>query len=209
MVNLVDYALLSSYWLADYCYEPSWCDGSDFNRDGYVGLADLMLFADYWVTGYPKKPSIPQDPSITFSIVDEKGSSEITMSKGQSRTLYINMATAEVDVYVFCLEVNISDPNLGYIDNTPYDAYNPPGPGTASILAAPREPVFDYWAPGKTQSEGIQLKAASLDPGMSDGHIASFVYTCNGTGSVTLELLNLRPSDAARLESMTIHQVDP
>ena len=208
-VNLADHAVLSSYWLVDGCNEPNWCDGSDINRDGYVGFDDLALFADYWLGGRPDTPVIPQDPNITFRIADEYGQSEINMDVGQSITLYIEMVTEGVDVNVFHLEADISDPNLGYIDNTPYDTNNPPGPGTARILASPRDPFFDYWAPGEMQSEGIQLRGASLNSGMSDGHLASFVYTCNRPGDVTLEVLNLRASDVAWLEGIIIHQIDP
>ncbi len=39
--------------------------------------------------------------------------------------------------------------------------------------------------------------------------MASFVYTCNGQGDVTLELISWHSSDTTRLESIIIHQIDP
>jgi hypothetical protein len=76
-------------------------------------------------------------------------------------------------------------------------------------LADPRSSFFDNWGPGEVQQEGIQLRGASLNSAISDGRLASFVYNCGGPGDVTLELLNLRLSDVARLEGIIIHQIDP
>ena len=41
---------------------------------------------------------------------------------------------------------------------------------------------------------------------MSEGHLASFVFTCKAEGDVTLELVT---GDKAKLESILIHQNDP
>jgi len=208
VVNIADYAVLASYWLFQDCNEPNWCDNTDINTDGYIDFDDLALFADYWLWGVPQTPEIPEDPEIsedsnvTFSIVDADGLSEITMDVGESITLYIDMATEGVDVYGFNLEVNISYPNLGSIDNRASPS------GTARILASPRESSWDDWGPGTEQEEGIQLFGASFGSAISDGHLASFVFTCNGQGDVTLKLLNWT-STYAGLEDMTIHQIDP
>ncbi len=202
VVNIADYAVLTSYWLVEDCDEPNWCDNTDINTDGYVGFDDLALFVDYWLWGVPQTPEIPEDPNVTFSIVDANGLSEITIDVDESITLYIDMATEGVDVYAFALEVNISDPNLGSIDNTAFPS------GTACILASPRTSSWDDWGPGIEQEEGIWLFGASFGPAISDGHLASFVFTCDGQGDVTLNLLNGMPTNA-RLEDMTIHQTDP
>lgn len=202
VVNIADHAVLASYWLAEGCNEPNWCDNTDINTDGYVDFGDLALFADYWLLGVPQTPVIVEDPNVIFSIVDENGLSDITIEVGQSITLYVDMATEGVDVYGLNLEVNISDTNFGFIDN------RPPPLGTASILAIPRDSFFDDWGPGTEQEEGIRLFGASLGSAISDGHLASFVFTCDGQGDVTLKLLNWM-STYARLEDMTIHQIDP
>lgn len=202
VVNIADYALLASYWQVEDCNEPNWCDNTDINTDGYVDFEDLALFTDYWLWGVPQTPVIPEDPNVTFSIVDANGLSEITIDVDESITLYIDMATDGVDMTSFYLEVNISDPNLGSIDNTPSPS------GTASILASPRTSSWDDWGPGTEQEEGIWLFGASFGSAMSDGHLASFVFTCDGQGDVTLKLLNLT-STYAGLEDMTIHQTDP
>ncbi len=205
VVNIADYAVLASYLLVQNCNEPNWCDNTDINTDGYVDFDDLALFADYWLWGVPQTPVIPvivEDPNVTFSIVDADGLNEITMYVGESITLYIDMATEGVDVYGFDLEVNISDPNLGSIDNRASPL------GTARILASPRTSSWDDWGPGTEQEEGIQLFGASFGSAISDGYLASFVFTCDGPGDVTLKLLNWM-STYARLEDMTIHQIDP
>ena len=208
VVNIADHAVLASYWQVEDCNEPNWCDNTDLNTDGYVDFDDLALFADYWLWGVPQTPVIVQYPNVTFSIVDANGLSEITIDVGESITLYIDMATEGVDVRAFYLEVLLSGPNFGSIDNTPYDPDDPPGPGTARILAEPRDEFFDDWGPGGEQQEGIYLSGAGIFSIMSDGHLASFVFTCDGQGDVTLKLFNWTSTNA-RLEDMTIHQTDP
>ena len=103
------------------------------------------------------------------------------------------------------MEANISDPNLGWIDNTEYDPNNP---GTAEILAWPRDTFFDYYGPGYTQPEGIQFCAASFAGPMEDGNLASFIYTATEPGYVILTLVNY-DTVPATLEEMIIRQVDP
>ena len=52
-VDLADYAVLASRWMAQNCGEPDWCGGVDLDRDGNVGIVDLLMFADYWLWGTP------------------------------------------------------------------------------------------------------------------------------------------------------------
>lgn len=207
VVNFVDYAIFSSRWNATACNDPNWCDGADLERDGDVDCNDLGLFADYWL--WPTSPKVPngpdyqEDPNIIFRIVDANGSSEITIDVNESITLYVDMETNDVNIHGFDIEVVISDTNLGSIDNTEHPN------GTAQILASPRESTWDYWGAGWEQEEGIRLSGASAFSGpISDGHLASFVFTCTGVGDVTLELLNDNPP-YPRLEEIVIHQTDP
>jgi len=148
-----------------------------------------------------------------YSIVDVYDSNEITMNVGDTVTLYVNLTTyGDNEIQIFLIEVNISDPNLGSIDNTAYDPNNPPGPGTARILASPRTSGFDYWGPGLKQQEGIELLGVNIDGPISDGHLASFEFTCDGEGDVTLDLIDWMSDGGPvypTLKSMTIHQVDP
>ena len=148
------------------------------------------------------------EADVIFSVIDANGLAEVTVKVGEEITLYVNMTTLGEDVYGFDLEVDISDPNLGWIDNTPYDPNNPPGPGTARILATPRYAFFDYWGPGQIQEEGIELSGANIGSPISDGLLASFVYTPQVQGDVTLELVNLSLTTTAKLENIVIHQVD-
>jgi hypothetical protein len=220
-VNFIDFAIFALQWESTNCNDPNWCDGADLDLDGDVDYNDLGLFVEYWPwrsshTDPGEDPNYPEDPNVTYSIVDASSNSEITMDVGDSITLYVDMVTTELNnICLFNIEVNISDPNLGSIDNTAYDPDDPPGPGTARILAEPRNEEFDYWGPGFEQEEGIQLCGANMSSAMFDGHLASFVFTCESQGDVTLELVNWDSLNTdgekvfPKLESIIIHQVDP
>ncbi|MHC4336999.1 MAG: hypothetical protein ACYSTG_03480 [Planctomycetota bacterium] len=209
-VNFGDFAIFSSQWYATDCNDPNWCDGADLERDGDVDCNDLGLFVEYWlwptsgnVPNEPNEPNYPENPNVVYRIVDANGLSEITIDVNDSITLYVDMETNDVNVYSFDVEVVISDPNLGSIDNT--ECPN----GTAQILATPRTPYFDYWGPGTIQEEGIRLRDFNILSGpMSDGHLASFVFTCREAGDVTLDLINDYPP-FPQLEDILIHQIDP
>ncbi|MHC4192865.1 MAG: hypothetical protein ACYS8I_02785 [Planctomycetota bacterium] len=214
VVNFVDYAIFSSRWNATACNDPNWCDGADLERDGDVDYNDLALFADYWLWPTSINESNAdylEDPNITYTIVDGNGLSEITVDVNESVTLYVDIATTEAnDVKYFDIEVDISDANLGFIDNTEYPN------GTAQILAEPnRDSYWDYWGPGLEQEEGIRLFGMTTGCAIADGHLAGFVFTCEGQGDVTLELTNWVSVNTdgkqvyPKLESIVIHQVDP
>jgi len=227
-VNFLDYAVFASHWLAGDCDDPNWCDGTDLDFDGDVDSNDLGLFVEYWPWRWSTAtlpdpnggdPNHPEDPNVVCSIVDANGSNEITINVGDSITLYVDIATTEENnIRSFDIEVNISNTTLGSIDNTEYDSNNPPGPGTARILVEPRDTFFDYWGPGFEQEEGIGFFAITNIGdvnAMSDGHLASFIFTCEGQGDVTLELISwdsLNMEGEAvfpKLEDIVIHQVAP
>ncbi|MBC8468701.1 MAG: hypothetical protein H8D56_04450 [Planctomycetes bacterium] len=212
-VNLSDFAVFSSYWEAEGCSDPnSGCYQADFSRDGAVGLEDVVMFADFWLWGNPGwKPAetISGDPNtpdpntvydITYAIVDANSLSEITLEVGQSITLYIVKSSSSETVNIFDMDVTISDPNWGSIDNSET--------GTAEILAAPRMEAFDYIGPAEIQAEGIGFLAANIGSTILDGDMTSFVYTAIDPNDVTLSLTNYS-STGANLESITIHQILP
>jgi len=203
IVNAIDFATFAAYWLISDCNEPNGCGRADFNRDGNIDVYDLALFGDYWMWGVPVQTV---EPDITFSIADAGGAREIILPVGQSITLYIDKVSHGADLRVFNLEVNISDPNLGSIDNTPYDPNDPPGPGTARILAEPRDSFFDNWGPGGIQEAGIQVVGVCISSAINDGHLASFVYTSAGAGEVRLELHNHMKDYRDRREPIIIRQ---
>ncbi|NLW84626.1 MAG: hypothetical protein GXY41_09545 [Phycisphaerae bacterium] len=214
-VDLADYAVLASRWMAQDCREPDWCGGVDLDRDGNVGIVDLLMFADYWLWGTPNwhkptKPSLPppppQNPDVFYAVVDPNGLAEVSIPVGQSIRLYLDKTTLDRDVYVFSLEVNLSDPNLGWIDHTEYDPNDLFAGGTAEILATPRSTFFDYWGPGYMQFEGIQFVAASFNGPINDGAIASFVYTPTAVGTVSLELIDHLEDNATERRSLVLHQ---
>jgi hypothetical protein len=249
VIDLKDFAVIAAHWLEEGCSDPTWCEQTDVDRDGVVGITDITLFAEYWLWGNPgwhpaQQPSSPAEPNIppveppaepntppavppaepnippveppaeppaepnvVFKIIDANELQEITLNTGESICLYLTKQTFEEDVFVIYLEVNISDPNLGWIDNTEYDPNNP-GSGTAQILASPRTTFFDYYGPGYTQFEGIQFIAASLGGAIQDGSLASFVYTATGPGDVILTLVNYDDFIPARLEQILIHQTN-
>lgn len=223
IVNFLDYSLLASCWLEDDCTDPDGCQKADLDTDGTVDVNDLLLFVDYWLWGAPEpnEPNVPADPlpdpNLIYSIVDANGLSEITIDVGETVTLYVDMNTIDVnEVWAFETEVNISDPNLGTIDNTAYDPNDPPGEGTARILADPnRWTTFDRWGPGSQQEEGIYFMGTSASGAFQDGHLASFEFTCQGEGDVELSLTNWDTTSTSgeklypTLEGILIHQNDP
>jgi len=158
----------------------------------------------------PAEPPVepPAEPNVVFKIIDANELQEITLNVGDSICLYLAKQTFEEDVFVIYLEVNISDPNFGWIDNTEYNPNDPNNSGTAQILASPRTTFFDYYGPGYTQPEGIQFIAVSLGGAIQDGSLASFVYTATGPGDVILTLVNYDDFIPARLEQIVIHQID-
>lgn len=220
VVDFHDFALFSSRWSGGDCADPDWCAGADIDRDGDVDHKDLSLFVEYWLWPAldnepgepcsPGDPNYPEDPNITYSIVDANGLSEITVDINDSITLYVDIASSnDNNVWAFDIEINISDPNLGSIDNTQYPD------GTAQILAEPnRDPYWDYWGPGARQEEGIRLSGLTTGNAIADGHIASFVFTCEGPGDVTLELISWVSFNTdseevyPKLENIVIHQGD-
>jgi len=213
-VDFRDFATFSSHWNDTGCGDPNWCAGADIDRDGDVDNRDLGLFLDYWLWpnpgNEPDEPQYPEDANVIYSIVDVNGLSEITIDVNDSITLYVDIAsTTENNVWAFDIEVDISDPNLGSIDNTEYPD------GTAQILAEPnRDTYWDYWGPGFEQEEGVRLSGVTQGDVIADGHLASFVFTCEGQGDVTLELKNWASFNTdneevfPKLESIVIHQID-
>jgi hypothetical protein len=213
-VDFYDYATLSSHWNDTSCSDPNWCAGADIDRDGDVDNKDLGLFVEYWLWPNPDiepvEPEYPEDANVIYRIVDVNGLSEITIDVNESITLYVDVeSTTENNVWAFDIDVDISDPNLGSIDNTEYPN------GTAQILAEPnKDTSWDYWGPGAGQGEGIRLIGATEGCAISDGHLAGFVFTCEGHGDVTLELKNWASFNTdneevfPKLETIVIHQID-
>lgn len=227
IVNLLDYSLLASCWLQENCTDPEGCLRADMDGDAAVDVNDLFLFAGFWLWGadstsqqsppYPNPTDPDPDPNLIYRVVDAGGLAEITMAIGESITLYVDMDSMDPNgVWAFEVEVDLSDPNLGFIDNTAYDLINPPGEGTARILAGPnRWEMFDNWGPGYLQPEGISLTGVSASGPFEDGHLASFVYTCQGTGDVVLDLAYQDSTSTSgdrlypTVENLVIHQYDP
>lgn len=225
IVNFLDYSLLASCWEEDDCTDPNGCQKADIDTDGTVDVNDLLLFTDYWLWGTPEpsEPNEPDpvdplpDPNMIYSIVGANGLDEITIDIGQTVTLYVDMNTIDSnEVWNFDVEVVISDPNLGSIDNTAYDPNDPPGDGTARILASPgRWSIFDRWGPGLQQEDGIYLSGLCVGGAFEDGHLASFEFTCQDQGDVKLDLINWDTTSTSgqklcpTLESILIHQNEP
>lgn len=235
-VNLLDFTLLSTYW-QNMTLPPN---GQivDLDGNGVVDVNDLMEFTDYWLwepsvpianmcdpNSGGQEPNVvepnfiqpPADPNMIYRIVDGNGSNEVTINVGDSVTLYVDMMNVNSStLWSFSVEADLSDPNLGSIDNRAYDPNNPPGPGTAQILADPnRWDIFDNWGPGVQQQEGIYFGAVSASGAFDDGHLASFVFTCQGSGDVVINLINYDSTSTSgeslypTLEGIMIHQVEP
>ena len=221
IVDFRDFAIFASQWNATGCSDPNWCKGADIDRDGDVDPNDLGLFVEYWLwptaPDSPNEPgdsNHPQDPNITYSIVDANGLSEITLDVNETITLYVDIATVNdvnvKGVWFFHVEVDISDTNLGSIDNT--ECPN----GTAQILAEPnRDSAWDDWGPGIEQEDGILFFGMTDGCPIADGHLASFVFTSTKKGDVTLNLISHCSGNTddelvfPKLEPIHIHQTEP
>jgi uncharacterized repeat protein (TIGR01451 family) len=193
----------------EFVYTISWENTGDETVEDVV-LTDFLpkgVKFERFVDGVVYQPVTPPtaDPNVIYSITDANGLDDITLPVGQNVRLYLTKQTFEENVLSFSLEVNTSDPNLGWIDNTEYDPNNP---GTAEILAQPRASFFDYYGPGYTQPEGIQFFAANLGNAIQDGNLASFVYTATQPGYVVLTLVDY-DAIPATLEEIVIRQTDP
>jgi hypothetical protein len=206
IVNYADFSLFSSHWQEPgVSNDPNVFNPADFNIDGCVDLIDVCMFADFWMYGVSGWQ--PHVKTSSYSIHDANMLSEITLTVGQSIILYIDQLTTGEPIHIINLEVQISDPNLGWIDNTPIDPNNPPGTGTARIWATPRDSFFDYWGPGIFQSEGLEIYVANFLNPISNGNVASFIYTATAEGDVQLCLTDyISYSDQ---DSFLIHQIAP
>jgi hypothetical protein len=230
LVDMKDFMILASHWLAEDCSDPDWCQQTDINRDEVVDMADIVLFAPYWLWGVPQLPAAPiippetpiepqvpaepndpqpsVDPNVIYSIYDPNGLDEIILETGESIRLYISKETLGVDMNSFYLEVLISNPYFGWIHNMEYDPNDPNNPDMAEILAQPRDSFWDYYGPGYCQYEGIQLLGVSFWAPIEDGSVASFVYTAAQPGEVVLMLVDY-DATPSQLKPMIIHQVEP
>jgi len=47
--DLTGLAMLGVRWLDTSCIAPSWCDGTDLDESGDVGLDDVVILAEYWL----------------------------------------------------------------------------------------------------------------------------------------------------------------
>jgi len=65
-VDIYDFVLLANYWIQG-CSEPYWCEGSDINESGSVGVDDIMLMAEQWLEGVVLKPSFVKWKSPDFN----------------------------------------------------------------------------------------------------------------------------------------------
>jgi hypothetical protein len=236
VIDLKDFMILASHWLAEDCVDPDWCDQTDIDQDGSVDIKDITLFAPYWLWGVSQDPTeppaapntpepagepnvpespaepnhtpeIPFDPNIIYSLHDANGQDEIVLGTGESIRLNISKQSLGIESISLFLEVFISDPNSGWIDNREYDPNDPNAFGKAEILAQPRMTCFDYYGPGYTQFEDILFSAVSFLEPMEDGSIASFVYTATRPGDVALLLIDYE-SIPSMLTPIIIHQVE-
>jgi hypothetical protein len=47
--NFYDFSYFAMFWQNAMCLSPSWCEGSDFDRNGVVDIDDLRIFAEFWL----------------------------------------------------------------------------------------------------------------------------------------------------------------
>ncbi len=47
-----DLAMLVSHWLDTGCVDPTWCDKTDFDKSGDVGMGDIIILAENWLKDF-------------------------------------------------------------------------------------------------------------------------------------------------------------
>ncbi|MBN1125357.1 MAG: hypothetical protein JXA82_10140 [Sedimentisphaerales bacterium] len=208
-VDLTDFYQLAVDYQSQSSTDPNQQKVTDLDSDGDVDVDDAVMFVDFWLWGTGGwNPNLPiTDPNVIYCVTDANDVSELTLLVGQTVTLYVDIETLERDVRVFYVEVDLSDPSLGSIDNRAYD-YTNPDSSTARIIALPSH-SFDYIHPGSQQTEGIDFAAGCFDGAYTDGHLARFEYTAEEPGDMVLSVTDHRRPPARTLKPLIIHQVDP
>lgn len=174
IVNFSDFSQIATYWLSDNCNDVNDCVAVDLDFDSIIDHNDLAIFSEFWLwdgsitEAEPKispPPAPTPDPNIMYSIVNANELSEITLDINESVILYVELTTTDQnDLMAFDIEVHMSEPNRGTIDNTE----NPNG--TAEILATPRLDLLDSWGPGTLQEAGIKFSAFNFTFVMNSNH---------------------------------------
>ncbi|MBN1816559.1 MAG: hypothetical protein JW828_04315 [Sedimentisphaerales bacterium] len=208
-VDMSDFYQLALDYKSPPSTDPNQYKETDLDSDGQVDVEDVVGFADFWLWGTTGwNPNLPiTDPNVFYCVTNATGASEISLYVGQTVTLYVDIKTLQRDVRVFYVEVDLSDPTLGSIDNRAYDPAHP-GLSTARIIALPSH-SFDYIHPGTQQTEGIDFAAGCFNGPFTNGHLARFEYTAQQPGDMTLSVTDHRRPPARTLKSLTIHQIDP
>jgi subtilisin family serine protease len=53
-VNFNDFAILAYYWDNYVCSAPDWCEGCDYNQNGYIDSIDVSIFVEAWLWQQPQ-----------------------------------------------------------------------------------------------------------------------------------------------------------
>ncbi|MBW8014971.1 MAG: hypothetical protein FVQ82_02215 [Planctomycetes bacterium] len=71
-INLLDLSKMAMQWGQSDCANNDWCDGTDLDMSGQVGLSDLIVLAEQWLVNVTTDPSmILIDPETGVTVSSE------------------------------------------------------------------------------------------------------------------------------------------
>jgi len=132
IVNLFDYSLLSAKWAFDNCeVVNNWCNRTDINKSGSVGIDDLFIMDEHWLDGAIVSPLgmvwvFINDPGVSGheGFVGEMSKYETTNAQYCE---YLNAAKADGVITVYDNQVYAtSDTSHSqvYFDTSNYTSYS-------------------------------------------------------------------------------------
>lgn len=66
-VNFEDFAILALYWIDEFCWEPDFCGGSDFDDSTKIDILDLRVLVQNWLCRITTNPSdLNRDGIVNF-----------------------------------------------------------------------------------------------------------------------------------------------
>lgn len=94
IVDFADFSQLAEEWMSTNCQSPAWCQGTDLDESGQVGLSDLTVIADHWLDNtFTEQTGSPRVINLTTSNITTYGAT----INGQ--VIYNGTDDPTVDIY--------------------------------------------------------------------------------------------------------------
>ncbi len=74
IVDFADFSQLAEEWMSTNCQSPTWCQGTDLDESGQVGLSDLTVIVDHWLDNtFTNQTGSPRVINLTTSNITTYG----------------------------------------------------------------------------------------------------------------------------------------